>query len=110
MNYEINNVTPPPPEQGKRGITELMQHLDTNDTTNINKQSIGKNFLDTLCFKYSDIPAGKHIYVKELHSNIVGSLSIPQYVHIHQSNTPVVRAEYIEVQEIDQVSYKPSIW
>ena len=50
--------------------------------------------------------AGKHIYVKELHSNIVGSLSIPRYVHIHQSNSTVVRREYIEVQEIDQVSYR----
>ena len=64
-----------------------------------------KEFCYSLCFKYSDIPEGKYIYVKELHSNIVDSLSIPQYVHIHQSNSSVVRIEYIEVQEIDPVSY-----
>ena len=52
------------------------------------------------------MPAGKHIYVKGLHSNIVGSLSIPQYVHIHQSNSSVVCSEYIEVQEISQISYR----
>ena len=79
----------------------LMQQLDTNNTADIDdKQSIGKNFFDTLGFKYSDI------YVKELHSNIIGSLSIPQYVHIHQSNTPVVWTEYIKVQDIDQVYYR----
>ena len=63
-------------------------------------------FFDNICFKYSVMPAGKHIYVNGLHSNIVGSLSIPQYVHIYQSNSPVVRSEYIEVQEIDQISYR----
>ena len=52
------------------------------------------------------MPTGKHIYVKELHKNVIGSLSILQYVHSHQSNTPVVRTEYVKVQDIDQVSYR----
>ena len=52
------------------------------------------------------MPAGKTIYVDGLQSNIVGSLIIPEYVHIHQSNSPVVRTEYIEVQEISQISYR----
>ena len=52
------------------------------------------------------MPAGKHIYVDTLQSNKVGSFVIPKYVHIHQSNSPVVRSEYIEVQEISQISYK----
>ena len=68
---------------------------------------IGKTFFfDNICSKYSDMPAGKTIYVDGLQSNIVGSLIIPEYVHIHQSNSPVVRTEYIEVQEISQISYR----
>ena len=54
MNSDINNVTPPPEqaEEEDQGVYNTIQQLDT------------------LYFKYSDIPAGKHIYVKELQNNI----------------------------------------
>ena len=52
------------------------------------------------------MPTGKHIYIRNLHNNIIGSLSIPQYVHFHQGNTPVVRTKYIEVQDLDLVFYR----
>ena len=63
-------------------------------------------FLDTLCFKYVNMPAGKQIYVRALHNNIIGNLSISQYVHINQGNTPVVRTKYVEVQDLDLVSHR----
>ena len=31
---------------------------------------------------------------------MIGSISIPQYVHIHQGNSPVVKTEYAEIQDI----------
>ena len=46
--------------------------------------------VDNICFKYSDMPAGKTIYVDMLQTNIIGSLAVP----------------YIEVQEIGQISYR----
>ena len=52
------------------------------------------------------MPAGKHIYVRALHNNIIGNLSISQYVHINQGNTPVVRTKYVEVQDLDLVSHR----
>ena len=52
----------------------MMKRMDTNDTTDIDKeQMIGKTFFDNICFKYSDMPAGKAIYVDRLQNNIVGS-------------------------------------
>ena len=52
------------------------------------------------------MPIGKQIYIRELQKNIIGSLSIPQYIHIHQGNTPVVRTEYAELQDQGLVSYR----
>ena len=60
--------------------------------------------MDMLCFKYADMPAGKHIHVRE--QNVIGSLSIPQYIHNHQGNSPIVRTEYTEVQDLGMVSYR----
>ena len=68
------------------------------------QRAIGESLMDTLCFKYADMPAGKHIHVRE--QNVIGSLSIPQYVHIHQGNSPIVRTEYAEIQDIGLVSYR----
>ena len=37
---------------------------------------------------------------------MIGSLSIPKYVHIHQGNSPVVRTEYAKIQDLCLVSYR----
>ena len=86
-------------------VAEMMRQLKTReheqngDTED--RGSISESFMDTLCFRYEDMPAaGKHIYMRELQQNIKGSLSIPQYVHIHQGNSPVVRTEYAEIQDL----------
>ena len=70
-SVEINTETPS--QSGhKKDITEMMKRMDTNDTTDIDKeQMIGKTFFDNICFKYSDMPAA--IYVDRLQNNIVGS-------------------------------------
>ena len=82
------------------GIRKEIQHADQG------QHMIGESLMDTLCFKYANIPAVKHIYVRELQQNIIGSLSIPQYVHNHQGNSPIVRTEYTEVQDLGLVSYR----
>ena len=66
--------------------------------------------MDTFCFKYADMPAGKHIYVRELQQNVIGSLSIPQYVHIYQGSSPIVRTKYAEVQDLGLVSHGHGPW
>ena len=62
--------------------------------------------MDTLCFKYADMPACKHIHVRELEHNLIGSISVPQYVHIRHGNSLVILTEYIELQDICLVSYR----
>ena len=50
-----------------------MQNADAKDWW-----SIGKAFTGNLWVKYADIPACKHMYIREVQQNIIGSLSIPQ--------------------------------
>ena len=50
--------------------------------------------------------AGKTIYVNGLQTNIIGSLAVFDFIHIHQGQTPVIHTEYIEVHKIGQVSYR----
>ena len=52
------------------------------------------------------MPAGNHIHFRELEQNVIGSIIIPQYVHIHQDNSPIIRTEYDETQDIGLVSYR----
>ena len=46
------------------------------------------------------------IIVKELEVNLIGSLSVPQYVAAHQGNSPIIMTEYCELESIDLVSYR----
>ena len=68
------------------------------------KQDI--TFFDNICFTYCDMSAGKTIYVDGLQTNIIGSLAVSDFIHIHQAQTPVIRTENIEVHEIGQVLYR----
>ena len=46
-------------------IAEIMQQLGTRkheqNANTEDRWSIGESLMDTLCFKYADMPAGKHI-------------------------------------------------
>ena len=46
------------------------------------------------------------MYVDGLQTNIIGELSVADFLHIHQARSPVIRTEYVEVQEIFRVSYR----
>ena len=69
-------------------------------------QSIGENLLDALCIKYSSQPSGLIIYDDRLKANIIGEFSVDEFRRIYQSRKPVVRRQYSEVQDIDQISYR----
>ena len=68
--------------------------------------SIGENLLDALCIKYSSQPSGLIIYDDRLKANIIGEFSVDEFRRIYQSSDPVVRRQYFEVQDIDQISYR----
>ena len=68
--------------------------------------SIGENLLDALCIKYSSQPSGLIIYDDRLKANIIGEFSVDEFMRVHQSSDPVVRRQYFEVQDIDQISYR----
>ena len=62
------------------------------------------SYLKHRVFKYGDTPAGRTIYVERLRTNIIGELAVSNFLHIHQARSPVIRTEYVEVQEIGKVS------
>ena len=69
-------------------------------------QSIGENLLDALCIKYSSQPSGLIIYDDRLKANIIGEFSVDEFRKIYQTRKPIVRRQYSEVQDIDQISYR----
>ena len=103
-------MTPPPPTDGRARATsmsDLMLNLHTHGSGAINQdQAIGECFLSSLCFKYGYTPPGRTIYVDGLHTNIIGEFSVDEFLNIRQERSPVIRNEYVEVQEIDKVSYR----
>ena len=50
------------------------------------------------------IAGGQHIFVNELEVNLIGSVSVPQYVGAHQDKSPTIRTDYCEL-ETQVVSY-----
>ena len=62
----------------------MMKGLATHDSDATGKeQRIGESFFNNICFKYSDMPAGKTIYVHRLQTNIIGELAVSDFIHIH---------------------------
>ena len=55
--------------------------------------------------KYSGTSAGLTIYEDSLRKNIVVEFSLNEFLKENQIRSPVVRKEYVEVQEINMVSY-----
>ena len=92
-------------------MSNLLRDLDTGSTMEQSakpeaQRTIGEKLIDWLEFKYATIAGGKHILVKKLEVNLIGSLSVPQYVAYHQGNSPIVRTEYYELEAIGLVSYR----
>ena len=46
------------------------------------------------------------IYDDRLKANIIGEFSVDEFRRIYQTRKPVVRRQYSEVQDIDQISYR----
>ena len=69
-------------------------------------QSIGENLLDALCVKYSSRSSGLIIYDDRLKANIIGEFTVDEFRKIYQTRKPLVRRQYTEVHDIDQVSYR----
>ena len=49
---------------------------------------------------------GRTIYEDSLYTNIIGEFSLDDFLKENQVRSPVVRTEYVEVQEINMVSYR----
>ena len=56
-------------------VAVMMRDLETREhEQNAEAQdqfAIGESLMDILCFKYTDMPAGKHIHVRELEHNLM---------------------------------------
>ena len=69
-------------------INEVMSGSHTHSSGAASKdQTIGEFFLNSLCFKYRDTPAGSTIYVDELQTNIIGELAASDFLDIHQARS-----------------------
>ena len=68
--------------------------------------SIGENLLDALCVKYSSQSSGLIIYDDRLKTNIIGEFSVDEFRRIYQTRKPLVRRQYAEVHDVDQISYR----
>jgi hypothetical protein len=83
---------------------------DSMDTTSpsapTDGKTIGECLLDVLCVKHSSKPGGLTIYEDSLRTNIIGELSLKEFLTDNQAKSPTVRTAYAEVQEINRVSYR----
>ena len=84
----------------KLSISTTSPSAPTDGTT------IGECLLDVLCVKHSSKPGGLTIYEDSLHTNIIGELSLEEFLKDNQGKNPTVRTTYAEVQEINRVSYR----
>ena len=57
----------------------------------VTQRTIGENLIAQLKFKYASKPCGQHKFVKELEVNLIGSVSIPEYISAHQDKAHIVR-------------------
>ena len=70
----------------------------------IGSRIYGECLLDSLCVKYSGTLGGRTIYEDGLYTNIIGEFALDKFLKVKQVRSPVVRTEYVEVQEINMVS------
>ena len=62
--------------------------------------------MDALCIKYSSQSSGLIIYDDRLKTNIIGEFSVDEFRRIYQTRKPLVRRQYTEVHDVDQISYR----
>ena len=50
-------------------VTAMMRDLETpeheQNAKSLDQRAIGESLMDMLCFKYADMPAGKHILIRD---------------------------------------------
>ena len=84
-----------------------MSSLNTKDPdVTTDGATVGECFLDVICVKCSGTSAGLTIYEDSLRTNIIGEFSLNEFLKENQVRSPVVRKEYVELQEINRVSYR----
>ena len=69
------------------------------------QRTIGEDLIAHLEVKYASMVCGQHIFVKELEVNLIGSVSVPDYIGAHQDKAPAVRTEYFELETLGLTSY-----
>ena len=79
--------------------TSTSSHSGPTDGT-----TIVECLLDVLCVKHSSKPGGFILYEDSLRANIIGELSLEEFLKDNQGKEPRVRTAYAEVQEINRVS------
>ena len=78
---------------------------DSMDTTSSSAPT-DECLLDVLCVKHSRKLGGLILYEDSLRANIIGELSLEEFLKDNQGKEPTVRRAYAEVQEINRVSYR----
>ena len=98
-----------PPRMRSTSVSEMMMKLSTSTTSPsgpTDGTTIVECLLDVLCVKHSSKPGGLTIYKDSLRTNIIGELSLKEFLKDNQAKNPTVRTAYAEVQEINRVSYR----
>ena len=89
-------------------VSDLMMSLHTHGSgAATHGLTVGECLLDSLCLKYACIPGDRTIYVDGLYTNIIGEFSLDEFLKVNQVMCLVIRTKYVEVQEINKVSYRP---
>ena len=103
----MDDDSPPPMRARATSISEFIMSLHTHGSgAATHGLTVGECFLDSLCLKYACTLGGRTIYVDGLYTNIIGEFSLDEFLKVNQVRCPVIRTEYVEVQEINKVSYK----
>ena len=103
----MDDESPIPMRSRAASISDLMMSLNTQGPSAApNGVTVGECLLDTLCVKYLGTSGGRTIYEDSLYMNIIGEFALYEFLNENQIRSPVVRTEYLEVQEINMVSYR----
>ena len=105
--HSMDDDSPLPMRSRAASISDLMMLLNAQGPgAATNRVTVGECLLDTLCVKYSGTSGGRTIYEDSLYTNIIGEFALDEFLKENQVRSPVVRTEYVEVQEINMVSYR----
>jgi hypothetical protein len=100
----MDDESPIPMRSSAASISNLMMSLNSQGPgAATNGVTMFECLLDTLCVKYSGTSGGRIIYEKSLYINIIREFALYEFLKENQIRS--VRTEYLEVQEINMVSY-----